>query len=41
MRLRAHAVAKVILGDDMAFDFDMLLSKVWSVTWISDKELQR
>ena len=28
---RAHEIAKNILGDDMAFDFDMLIAKVMLV----------
>ena len=31
---RANAVAKVILGDDMIFDFDMLIYKVPFEIWI-------
>ena len=30
---RANAVAKVILGDDMIFDFDMLIYKVPIELW--------
>ena len=29
LHARAHHVAKLILGEDMAFDFDMLIAKVF------------